>query len=220
MKHLLALLALVGCGSDDPDIPKGAVAFRSVSAFSSTAPSTQLSFDGDPSIQPGDQLITVVLARSVDDIELTASDGWSLLADELAVMCINPFHVFLLTTQATDSTRFDFTFSTEDTFAAITTAYAGGSTPQLMDFILMGEHRNEPITFDAATLAPGSTVWLGGGGQTTWDTRDAPVDTELLLASDGAAAYNIMVSDGNVPAIELPNDNQFCANVGQLSIEP
>lgn len=221
-----SLLALVACGGGGDDAPAGdgptggAVELRTSFTRTTTTAATQLTFDGDAAIQPGDQLIAVVQAKTLDDIELAANPGWTVLVEDSAVMCINPFHVWLLVTTASANTAFDFTFTTADTFSAIVTAYAGGSTPRLMDWKLMGTLRNLPITYAAASLAAGAVVWMGGGGQTNWTSFDTPVGTAQLELIDNVAAFQRPAPDGAVPAIELPNDNGFCANVGQISVEP
>ena len=221
------LVFAIGCGSDGGEPPGGGgpVARRAVFSGVATAPTTQLTFAGDATLQPGDTLVALIEANGVDDIELSANPGWTLLADDLAVMCINPFHVFVLTTTFEASTTFDFTFTTEDTFTALVTAYAGASSAELLDFTLMGERRQMQILYPATTLAPQSVVWFGGAGQSTWSNLDTPVGTEALpvtpvAAVDNAATFELATADGAVPEIELPNDNGMCANVARLSLQP
>lgn len=219
------LVFAIGCGSDDPPGGGGPVEQRAVFSGVATAPTTQLTFEGDATLQAGDTLIALIEANGVDDIELSANPGWTLLADDLAVMCINPFHVFVLTTTFDASTTFDFTFTTEDTFTAIVTAYSGASSADLLDFTLMGEKRQMQILYPATTLAPESVVWFGGAGQSTWSNLDTPIGPEDLpvtsvAAVGNAATFEFATADGAVPAIELPNDNGMCANVARLSVQP
>jgi len=218
MKPWLLLLVLaIGCGGGggDDDDTGGAVALRTV--FTREAATTNhVIFDGDAAIQSGDQVI-VLLEASVDDIALTQSDGWTVLADAEAVLCTGQFHTWFLAGPA--GTAFDFTFDVEASFAAIVTAYSGGNV-ELMKFVKMGELRNMPINYEAATLAANSAIWMGGGAQTTWSALDSPVGVDSLIAIQNAAAFQLVTADGAVPMIELPNDNGFCANVAQISIEP
>lgn len=218
----------LGCGGEGDDDPPGGggpVARRAVFSAVATAPVNQLTFDADPTLQDGDTLIALIEANGVDDIELTANPGWTLLADDLAVMCINPFHVFVLTTTFDANTTFDFTFTTEDMFTALVTAYSGASSAELMDFTLMGEKRQMQIIYPATTLEPGSIVFFGGAGQSTWSNLDTPIGPEdvpltAVAAVDNVATFELATADGTVPAIELPNDNGMCANVARLSIQP
>ena len=218
----------MGCGGDGGDGPPGSggpVTRRAVVSAVASAPVDRLTFDADPTVQPGDTLVALIEANGVDDIELTANPGWMLLADDLAVMCINPFHVFVLTTTFDDSTTFDFTFTTEDTFTALVTAYSGAASAELLDFTRMGEKRQMQILYPATTLAPGSIVFFGGAGQSTWSNLDTPIGPEdapviSVAAVDNAATFEFATADGAVPEIELPNDNGMCANVARLSIQP
>lgn len=210
-----------GCGGGDAPPPGGGGPVELRTTFTRSVASTnQLTFEGDAAIQDGDLVVAMLQARSLDDIELTTSPGWTLLAEDSAVMCTGLFHVWFLTATASASTTFEFGFDVPDAFSAVVTAYGGGSTATLLDFKLMGTLRNMPITYAATTLAPTSVVWVGGGAQASWTSFDAPIGMQQISAIDNLAAFHLPVADGNVPAIELPNDNGFCANVAQVAVEP
>ncbi len=181
----------------------------------------------DPAVQLGDLLIVMIGARELDDIEIEElSPGWTLMAEEEAVMCPGQFHVSFLKTVVTPDTESEseIDFDVEGSMNVLVSVYTGASDARLLDFKLMGNLQNEPaLAFPEATLAPGSIAWFGGSALTPWSDIDAPVGTERIGAVAQLAAFQLPVRDGQLPEVVLPNQrplNEFCANVAQISVEP
>lgn len=179
----------------------------------------------DPAVEPGDLLIAMIGARDLDDIEIEEiSAGWTLMAEEEAVMCPGQFHVSFLSAIVTADTESQFDFDVEGSMNVLVSVYTGASSARLLDFKLMGDLQNEPtLAFPVATLEPGSIAWFGGSALKPWSVVDTPVGTERIDAVAQLAAFQLAVPDGQLPEVILPNDrplNEFCANVAQIAVEP